>query len=183
MKWNRTAILLGAFLICGSSVLSVMPKSALADSEPIDLVPITVQIPEAVKDPRPVKVTEHNLDTKDVEKLARLLWSSPLRYEQYKKELVWVVMNRAAYGEPFGTSIQDCINVHEFRFFDSHAHRSEENLRIVREAMNEWYSREEGNNPGTVIPRFAYYIRFTGTDNRCIELLDINKTLIEWDKF
>ena len=154
------------------------PSASKAETEPIDLVPVTVSTPEATPDPRPVKVTEHNLDTKDVEKLARLLWSSPLRYEGYKKQLVYVVLNRAAYGEPFGSSIQDCINVHEFAFFDSHAHRSEENLRIVREAMNEWYSREEGNNPGTVIPRFAYYIRFTGTDNRQLQLLDIDRKLI-----
>jgi len=156
------------------------PQTSKAEADPIDLIPVSVSVPEALPDPRPVVVTEHKLDDKDVEKLARLLWSSPLRYEQYKKELVWVVMNRAAHGDPFGSSIQECINVHEFRFFDSHAHRSEENLRIVREAMNEWYSREEGNNPGTVIPRFAYYVRFTGTDNRCIELLDINKHIITY---
>lgn len=173
MKLNRMVIALGVCILIGIS------GKALADSqEPIDLIPIAVSTPEATPDPRPVKVTEHNLDTKDVEKLARLLWSSPLRYEGYKKQLVYVVMNRAAYGEPFGSSIQDCINVHEFAFFDSHAHRSEENLRIVREAMNEWYSREEGNNPGTVIPRFAYYIRFTGTDNRQLQLLDIDRKLI-----
>ena len=159
--------------------MSVSSPSA-ADTEPIDLIPVSVSVPEALPDPRPVNVVMHDLNDKDVEKMARLLWSSPLRYEQYKKELVWVVMNRAAHGDPFGSSIQECINVHEFRFFDSHAHRSEENLRIVREAMNEWYSREEGNNPGTVIPRFAYYVRFTGTDNRCIELLDINKKLISY---
>ena len=174
MRLNRMVIALGVCILIGIS------GRALADSsEPIDLIPMTTSTVEAVKDPRPVIVTEHNLDSKDVEKLSRLLWSSPLRYERYKKQLVWVVMNRAAYGEPFGSSIQDCINVHEFKFFDSHAHRSEENLRIVREAMNEWYSREEGNNPGTVIPRFAYYIRFTGTDNRQLQLLDIDRNLIK----
>ena len=111
-KWSRTAILLGirtVSIISLLSALSVMPASAAADSEPIDLVPVTVQIPEPTKDPRPVIVTDHVLKQKDVEKLARLLWSSPLRAECYKKELVWVVMNRAAHGDPFGTSIQDCI--------------------------------------------------------------------------
>ena len=156
-----------------------LPSASRADNEPIDLVPVAVEVPEALPDPRPVVVKEHDLDEEDVEKLARLLWSSPLRYEGYKKALVWVVMNRAEHGEPFGTSIQDCINRTEFAFYDSHAHRSEENLRIVREAMNEWYSREEGNNPGTVIPRFAYYIRFTGTDNRQLQLLDIDRHLID----
>lgn len=154
------------------------PSASKAETEPIDLVPVAVEVPEALPDPRPVVVKEHDLDDEDVEKLARLLWSSPLRYEGYKKALVWVVMNRAEHGEPFGSSIQDCINRTEFAFYDSHAHRSEENLRIVREAMNEWYSREEGNNPGTVIPRFAYYIRFAGVDNRQLQLLDIDRKLI-----
>ena len=174
MRLNRMVIALGVCILIGIS------GKALADSsEPIDLIPKTTATAEALPDPRPVNVVMHDLNDKDVEKMARLLWSSPLRYEGYKKQLVYVVMNRAAYGEPFGTSIQDCINVHEFAFFDSHAHRSEENLRIVREAMNEWYSREEGNNPGTVIPRFAYYIRFTGTDNRQLQLLDIDRQLIK----
>lgn len=173
---KRMAILLGSVIV--SAFVMSLPSASRADNEPIDLVPVAVEVPEALPDPRPVVVKDHDLDDEDVEKLARLLWSSPLRYEGYKKALVWVVMNRAAHGEPFGSSIQDCINRTEFAFYDSHAHRSEENLRIVREAMNEWYSREEGNNPGTVIPRFAYYIRFTGTDNRQLQLLDIDRKLI-----
>lgn len=176
MKLSRTVILLGALVLIGMSARS------LADSqEPIDLVPVTVSKTEAVKDPRPVIVIERNLDQKDVEKIARLLWSSPLRAECYKKELVWVVMNRAAYGEPFGTSIQDCINVHEFSFFDAHAHRSEDNLRIAREAMNEWYSRKDGNNPGNVIRLDAYYISFQGENNRRLQIMDINRDIIPWD--
>ena len=158
-----------------------LPQTSKAETEPIDLIPVTAEAPEAVKDPRPVTVVSHDLDPKDVEKLARLLWSSPLREEGYKKELVWVVMNRAAHGDPFGTSIQDCISTSEFTFFDSHAHRSDENLRIVREAMNEWYSRKEGNNPGSVIRLDAYYIKFVGAENRRLQLLDINKDPIAWD--
>ena len=181
-KWNRTAILLGISTISLLSALSVMPASAAADStEPIDLIPISVEAPAAMPDPRPVIVTDHVLKQKDVEKLARLLWSSPLRAECYKKELVWVVMNRAAHGDPFGTSIQDCISTSEFTFFDVHAHRSDENMRIVREAMNEWYSRKEGNNPGVVIRIDAYYIKFIGAENRRLQLLDINKDPINWD--
>ena len=178
---KRTVTLLGSIIAIAS--LMSLPQGSKAETEPIDLIPVAVSTPEALPDPRPVNVVNHDLNDKDVEKMARLLWSSPLRSEYYKKLLVWVVMNRAAYGEPFGSSIQDCINMHEFTFFDSHAHRSEENLRIVREAMNEWYSREEGYNPGVVIPRFAYYTRFTGMDNRRLQLLDINKTVIDWDKF
>ena len=162
-------------------LLMSLPSASRADSEPIDLIPISAATPEALPDPRPVIVVNHSLNDRDVEKMARLLWSSPLRAECYKKELVWIVMNRAAYGEPFGNSVQECINVHEFTFFDSHAHRSDENMRIVREAMNEWYSRKEGNNPGVVIRIDAYYIKFIGAENRRLQLLDINKDPINWD--
>lgn len=153
---------------------------AKADEDVIDLVPVAVEEPEAIPDPRPVVVNSHELDPEDVEKLARLLWSSPLRYEGYKKALVWVVMNRAEHGDPFGTSIQDCINMTEFRFFDSHAHRSDENLRIVRQAMNEWLSRKEGENVGVQIPLNAYYIQFYGDSNRRMKVLDIDMNELSW---
>lgn len=162
-------------------MLMLLPAGSRADEDVIDLVPVAVSVAEAVPDPRPVVRKEYDLDEKDVEKLARLLWSSPLRYEGYKKELVWVVMNRAAHGEPFGSTVLECINTHEFAFFDSHAHRSEENLRIVREAMNQWYVRKAGDNAGAVIRTDAYYIRFFGTDNRRLQLLDINMDPIDWD--
>lgn len=137
--------------------------------------------PAPIPDPRPVVIREHELDPDDVEVLARLLWSSPLRYEGYKKGLVWTVMNRAVYGEPFGSSIRECVNKHEFAFYDSHAHRSAENIRIVKEAMNEWYSRKEGENVGKVVPVTAYYIRFDGPDNRKLKLLDINMNVLDWN--
>lgn len=181
MRLNRTEILLGLSSLILITALMSSPKALAESSEPIDLVPVKTTMPEALPDPRPVIITDHVLKQKDVEKLARLIWSSPLRSECYKKELVWVVMNRAAHGEPFGTSIQDCINTSEFAFFDAHAHRSDENMRIVREAMNEWYSRKEGNNPGSVIRIDAYYIKFVGAENRRLQLMDINKDPINWD--
>ena len=141
-------------ILLGTAALIALPPRSLADSqEPIDLIPVTATQIEAVSDPRPVIVTEHVLNE----------------------------MNRAAHGEPFGSSVQDCINSHEFAFFDPHAHRSEENLRIVREAMNEWYSLQDGNNPGVAIPRCAFYISFKGLDNRQLGLLDIYRNPIEWD--
>lgn len=160
------------FVMIGIAIVSCAFQFASAESEPIDLIPVAVEEPEAVPDPRPVTITEHTLDKDDIEKLARLLWSSPLRAEEEKKTLCYVVMNRAAYGEPFADTVQGCINVHEFHFFDAHAHRSEENLRIAKEAMNEWLSRKDGNNVGKVIPLNAYYIQFTGEGNRHIRLLD-----------
>ena len=179
MTSKMMAILLGSVIV--SAFVMSLPSASRADNEPIDLVPVAVEVPEALPDPRPVVVKEHDLNEEDVEKLARLLWSSPLRYEGYKKALVWVVMNRAEHGEPFGTSIQDCINRTEFAFYDSHAHRSEENLKLARQAMNEWLSRKEGYNVGEVIRLDAFYIRFEGKDNRQLKLLDINKDPIAWD--
>ena len=170
---NTKLLALSALMIVGLATV------AHADEVPvIDLIPVKTETAAAVPDPRPVNVVRHDLNDQDVQKMARLLWSSPLRSEEEKKNLVWVVMNRAAYGDPFGDSIQDCINVHEFSFFDSHAHRSDENLRIVREAMDEWLSRADGYNPGVVIPRCAFYIRFTGEQNRHMELLDIHKNVL-----
>lgn len=179
MTSKRMAILLGSVIV--SAFVMSLPSASRADNEPIDIVPVAVEVPEALPDPRPVVVKEHDLDDEDVEKLARLLWSSPLRYEGYKKALVWVVMNRAEHGEPFGSSIKECVNRHEFTFYDSHAHRSEENLKIVRQAMNEWLSAKDGYNPGTVIPRFAYYIQFYGENNRRVRLMDINRDILDWD--
>lgn len=154
--------------------ICMIPFGTLADEEVIELKPIQIEVPAAEKDPRPITIKSYEHDSEDIEKLARLLWSSPLRAESEKKKLVYVVMNRAAHGEPFDTSIQGCINQHEFSFFDSHAHRSAENLRIAREAMNEWCSRKEGLNAG-IVRIDAYYIRFQGENNRQIQLLDINK--------
>lgn len=179
MTSKRMAILLRSVIV--SAMLMSLPSASRADNEPIDLVPVTAEAPEAVKDPRPVTVISHELDPKDVEKMARLLWSSPLREEGYKKALVWTVMNRAERGDPFGTSIQSCINTTEFTFFDAHAHRSDENLKLARQAMNEWLSRKEGYNVGEVIRLDAFYIRFYGDNNRRLQLLDIDKDPIAWD--
>ena len=172
---KKIAIICGALIVSGLCV-----SSTLAESEPIDLRPVSWTAP-AERNPEPAVVTDHELNEKDVEKLARLLWSSPLRDECYKKELVWVVMNRAAHGAPFGESIQECITMHEFSFYQPKAHKSEENLRIVREAMNQWLSKAEGNYPGAVIRPDAFYISFFGENNKRMHILDLNRTLINWD--
>lgn len=166
----KKLIVLISILIC----MAIAPAALAEESEVIDLIPVKVEEPEAVPDPRPIEIKSHELDPDDVEKLARLLWSSPLRDEESKKLLCYVVMNRAEHGDPFGETIQSCINVREFAFYDSHAHRSETNLRIAREAMNEWLSRKEGHNVGRVVPINAYYIQFTGENNRHIRLLDLD---------
>lgn len=167
-------------LFCAICLSAFCASTALAD-EPIDLTPKASWTAPAEKNPEPAVVTDHELNEKDVEKLARLLWSSPLRDECYKKELVWVVMNRAAHGAPFCDSIQECISMHEFSFYQPKAHKSEENLRIVREAMNQWLSKAEGNYPGAVIRPDAFYISFYGENNKRMHILDLNRDLINWD--
>ena len=168
------------FVMIGIAIVSCAFQFASAEYEPIDLIPVAVEEPEALPDPRPVEIKSHELDPEDIEKLARLLWSSPLRDEESKKQLCYVVMNRADHGEPFGDTVQSCINVREFSFFDSHAHRSETNLRIAREAMNEWLSRKEGENVGVQIPLNAYYIQFYGDSNRRMKVLDIDMNELNW---
>ena len=175
---SKTLALMGALLIVSFAGTAFAAHGDGKIPEVVELTIVKTEEPEALPDPRPVEVKSYPLEEKTVEKLARLLWSSPLRDEYQKKCLVWVVMNRSAYGEPFKTSISANINHHEFSFFDAHAHRSEENLKIVREAMNEWYSRKAGNNVGHVVPVNAYYIRFVGAENRELQLLDINMSEI-----
>ena len=172
-------IMIIAFALCmGVSTVAHAAHGEGKIPEVVELKMVPEEVPEAIPDPRPVIVTEHDLNEKEVEKLARLLWSSPLRDEAEKKKLVYVVLNRASHGEPFADTVAGCINQHEFRFFDPHAHRSEENLRIVRQAWNEWLSRREGNNVGHVVPLNAFYIQFTGPDNRQLRLIDINMDAI-----
>lgn len=172
---TKTLALISALMIVSFAGTAFAAHGDGKIPEVVELTIVKTEEPEALPDPRPVEVKSYPLEEKTVEKLARLLWSSPLRDEYQKKCLVWVVMNRAAYDDPFKDTISANINTHEFSFFDSHAHRSEENLRIVRQAMNEWYSRREGNNVGCVVPVNAYYIRFTGPENRELQLLDINR--------
>ena len=175
---SKTLALMGALMVVTFAGTALAAHGEGKIPEVVELHMIKTEEPEALPDPRPVVINSYQLNDKDVEKLARLLWSSPLRDEDQKKLLVYVVMNRAAHGEPFKDTISGNINTHEFSFFDNHAHRSEENLRIVREAMNEWYSRKAGNNVGHVVPVNAYYIRFVGAEHRELQLLDLNMDVI-----
>ena len=119
------------------------------------------------------QITEHDLNTADVELLARLLWSSPLENEDYKRQLLWVVFNRVDDERLglFGRTIDTVVIKQEFGFLDKKAHLSEANLRIAKEEMNRWMSYLDGNYVEIPIPRSAVYARFTGTNNRQLEVL------------
>ena len=115
-------------LITVAAVLMIaISGTALADeSDVIDLVPVKVDEPKAIPAPvdtRKIEIKSHEIDKEDVEILARLLWSSPLREEKYKKALCWIVFNRIDNNSGlFGDSIKECVNRHEFAFYDPHAH-------------------------------------------------------------
>lgn len=120
------------------------------------------------------EITEHDLDQEEVNILARLLWSSPLAHEDYKRQLCWVVFNRIEDEGPlFGRTIDQVVIPEEFAFYDRHAHVSETNERIAREELNRWLSSLDGGYVERPIPREGLYIRFVGTDNRQLEVTSV----------
>lgn len=121
--------------------------------------------------PPPVEIREYAHDEADVETLARLLWSSPLRDEEAKETLLWVVLNRVDdQSGLFGDSILEAVSVSEFSFYDDDAHLSEANLTIARDVLDAWKSRKEGCWIGRHVPANGLYIRFIGEHNRAIEI-------------
>lgn len=117
------------------------------------------------------EITEHTLDQEEVNILARLLWSSPLAHEDYKRQLCWVVFNRIEDEGPlFGRTIDQVVIPEEFSFYDRRAHVSETNERIAREELNRWLSSLDGGYVERPIPREGLYIRFVGTGNRQLEV-------------
>ena len=121
--------------------------------------------------PLPVEIREYNHNSADVETLARLLWSSPLRDEDAKETLLWVVLNRVDdQSGLFGDSISEVVTKSEFGFFDRKAHLSETNMEIAKDVLDAWMSRKAGCYIGRHVPANGLYIRFTGENNRSIEV-------------
>ena len=110
-------------------------------------------------------------DESDVELLARLLWSSPLRNEDAKRQLVWCVLNRVDDERPmFPRTIAGNVTRKEFTFFDKRAYLSETNLRIAREELERW-TRVLSGIEERPVPEGYVYIRFAGDNNRMIYLM------------
>lgn len=159
------------------AALAFLPASAglAAEAEQIEVVTIHV-IPQPT--PVPVPVPERAVETHsfehhpyDIKRLARLLWSSPLRDEAQKEALLWVVLNRVDdETDTFGDSIESVVTTNEFSFYDAEAHLSEENLRIAQEVMDAWQSEAYGFYVGPHVPKNGLYIRFVGENNRQIEV-------------
>ena len=121
--------------------------------------------------PPPVEIREYAHDEADVETLARLLWSSPLRGEEQKTALLWVVLNRVDdQSGKFGDSIAEVVTKSEFSFYDRKAHLSEENMEIAKDVLDAWMSRKAGCYIGRHVPANGLYIRFIGESNREIEI-------------
>jgi len=152
--------------------------TALAEDEPkptpavewifLEAIPTATPTPPP---PPPVEIREHVHNELEVETLARLLWSSPLRGEEQKTALLWVVLNRVDdQSGLFADSILEAVSVSEFSFYDDDAHLSEANLTIARDVLDAWKSRKEGCWIGRHVPANGLYIRFTGENNRNIEV-------------
>ena len=110
-------------------------------------------------------------DESDVELLARLLWSSPLRNEDAKRQLVWCVLNRVDDERPmFPRTIAGNVTRKEFTFYDRKAYLSETNLRIAREELTRW-TRVLSGIEERPVPEGYVYLRFAGDNNRMIYLM------------
>ena len=161
-------------LAVGVLVGVMLWSTALADQEVIDLVPVQQEIPAAEKapgDPRPVEIREHDLNQKDVERIARLIWGSPARRKESKVLLVWCVMNRVHdQSGIFGSTVEEVVTKSEFGWFSIHDHRSEENLQLVRDTMNQWLTwHESRTNVGPHPSGRVLYIRSTEADHSVLE--------------
>ena len=136
----------------------------------VEIKLVEQELPPPPPDP-PIETHSYVHDQKDLETLARLLWSSPLRAEDAKRTLLWVVLNRVNdRSGMFGDTISEVVTKSEFSFYDSHAHLSETNLRIAQEVMDEWVSEDHGFFVGRHVPANGLYIRFVGENNRGIEV-------------
>lgn len=155
-------------------VVLAIPAISLAESDVVDLIPIPEATPAPEKmpdDPRPVEIREHDLNEKDVERIARLIWGSPAKQKQSKVLIVWCVMNRLNdKSGMFGDTIETVVTKSEFGWFSIHDHRSEENLKIVRDTMNQWLTwKEGGTNVGRHPSGKVMYLRSSEEDHSVLE--------------
>ena len=138
-------------------------------AEQAHIGPVAVVTAGAV--PAARQLVPQEWDESDVELLARLLWSSPLRNEDAKRQLVWCVLNRVDDERPmFPRTIAGNVTRKEFTFFDRKAYLSETNLRIAREELTLW-TRVLSGIEDRPVPEGYVYLRFAGDNNRMIYLM------------
>lgn len=168
--YMMTALFIAIVLIC-----QICINIAAADCEIID---IKVKEPEYVPidgDVRPMTNALEDYTEEDVERLSRLLWSSPLSTENEKVKLVWLVCNRinsraAEFSKMKNT--ETAINKHEFPYFDRKAHLSDTNYTIVKDTLESYNSWFSGEDIGTHPSAQAVYCSFYGNNNEHIHLYD-----------
>lgn len=100
----------------------------------------------------------------DAQILAKLLWSSPLRNEDDKRRLCWLVFNRCddeRYGL-FGATVESVVILREFPFYDRKAHVSDTNLRIAREELRRWALHKIGAVKERPLDAALVYAAFDG---------------------
>lgn len=136
-----------------------------------ELAPTSTPVPIPTPTPGPITINEYNLNEEDVETVARLLWSSPLRDRTTKAALIWVVCNRVD-SKDFPSTITDVISKTEFSFYDKRAHLSEENLELTKLVLNQWLSERDGFYSGRLVSKDGLFIRFEGENNRSLGILD-----------
>ena len=151
-------------------VMSVLMTSlALADAEVFTFQMVEAEKPEPIYYPDYNVMTEHILDEDDVDILSKLLWSSPLTNETYKRQLLWVVFNRILDDSGvFGDYIDTVVTKNEFAFYDRKAYRSDTNDRIAREELQKFENLLDGKYVERVLPRGYVYIRFSGDRNQTL---------------
>lgn len=179
MKWAFVAGLASMFAVMMLYGFTQPEEAAQPEITPeataqvvvVQIVPTPPPAPAPTREPQEIEITEHAINEADVEIIARLLWSSPLRRKTSKAALAWVVCNRVD-SDTFPSTIAEVVTKTEFAFYDKRAHLSEENLQIASLVMNQWLSERDGLNAGRLVPANGLFIRFCGEDNRSMDILD-----------
>lgn len=88
---------------------------------------------------------------------------------------MWLVLNRVD-SRDFPNTIRQVIAQNgEFGFWSEDKFIKPESLAVNRElarlVMNQWLSEKDGLASGRLVPKEALFLRFTGENNRNIELL------------
>ena len=165
----KRAVLKKIFEIAIWCMSALMMGMALADAEVYSFQMVEAAKPEPIYYPGYNEIKQYTLDDEDVDILSKLLWSSPLTNETYKRQLLWVVFNRILDNSGvFGDYIDTVVTKNEFAFYDRKAHRSETNDRIAREELNLFENLLDGKAVDRVLPRGYVYIRFSGDRNQTL---------------
>ena len=164
---STTRFVADAILLTAWFFLLFFPCRASADAErgPETVTfEIVAADPESTPIPAPHPIEwGFTISDEDVEALARLLWSSPLRNEDRKRELCWLVFNRCDDESPlFDYTVTGNINRTEFSFYDRKAFLSDTNLRIAREELTRWNVWLLGVPVERPLPEGYLYASFDG---------------------